>query len=229
VTYGVAAEQLTFCAADIESEGLEGIAFAVREEPRDDLDLEGGMRRLRCKMIGEHAIWPSLAAVAVGRLEGLTWNEIERGLQALGPGPRLVPRQGRDGVLILDDSYNASPASGHAALDALEQLGGRKVAILGDMLELGAAAETGHLAVGRHCAKVADWLLAVGELSRGIVRGALEAGMRQERVSWVADGGQALEAMDALIQPGDVVLVKASRGIALEGLVRHLMGAQGDA
>jgi len=228
-TYGLAAEGLTFCAMDIESHGLKGIAFTVREEPRGDLGLDGSTKRLRCRMIGEHAIWPSLAAVAVARLEGLTWEEIERGLLALGPGPRLVPRQGRDGVLVLDDSYNASPVSGHAALDALAQLEGRKVAILGDMLELGAAEEAGHLEVGRHCAQVADRLLAVGELSRGIVRGALGAGMPQERISWVADGDQALAALDALVAPGDLVLVKASRGIALESLVRHLMGEQGDA
>jgi len=229
VTYGLEADELVFCASDIESQGLEGITFAVREERRADLGLEGGTRSLHCRMIGEHAIWPSLAAVAVGRLLGLNWEEIERGLLAVGPGPRLVPREARAGVLVLDDSYNASPASGHAALDALAQLEGRKVAILGDMLELGALEEAGHLAVGRQCAQAADRLLAVGERARAIVRGALEAGMPEENASWVADGDEALAALDALIESGDVVLVKASRGIALERLVRHLLGEQGDA
>ena len=222
VTIGLAPGRHTFTAGDIEGRGIEGIAFTVTAQGRDDLGLLPTTRRLRCAMIGEHAVWTALAALAVGQLRGLTWEEIEAGLASLGAGPRLVPKEGRDGMLILDDSYNSSPTSCHAALDALAPLHGRKVVVLGDMLELGAAEQSGHLEVGRHCAAVADVLLTVGERARGIAEGALSAGMAPERIVQAADRAEALDALEGLLAPNDLILIKASRGMALEALVDHL-------
>lgn len=212
----------TVSASQVTTLGLAGCEFtaSVRAEP--SLGLVGGERRVRTAMLGAHAVEPALFAIAVGLLAGLEWPEIDDGLRALGPGPRLVPRAGRGGTLILDDTYNSSPASCHAALDALGQLPGRHVVVLGDMLELGTVEQAGHLEVGRHCAAVADHLVTVGQRARGIAEGALEAGLAAARIATVANSDQALACLETLLMEGDVLLIKASRGMALEPIVAAL-------
>jgi UDP-N-acetylmuramoyl-tripeptide--D-alanyl-D-alanine ligase len=139
------------------------------------------------------------------------------------------------GVVIVDDTYNASPGSMRAALELLAGLPGRRIAVLGEMLELGELHDAGHREVGEAAAGLADLLVVVGGREGGgavgIAQGALAAGMPSPRVLPVADAEDALVTLAGWLAPGDVVLVKASRGIALErvvdGLVSHVGGDAG--
>jgi UDP-N-acetylmuramoyl-tripeptide--D-alanyl-D-alanine ligase len=134
------------------------------------------------------------------------------------------------GVTIVDDSYNASPGSVAAALELLAGLPGRRVAVLGEMLELGEDHESGHRRTGHVAATLADRLVVVGEGAGAIARGAAEAGMDRAAIDTVADRAGALDLLlRAILVPGDVVLVKASRGIGLDVLVDDLATALRDA
>jgi UDP-N-acetylmuramoyl-tripeptide--D-alanyl-D-alanine ligase len=125
-------------------------------------------------------------------------------------------------VTIVDDSYNASPRSVVAALELLAGLPGRRVAVLGEMLELGEASDEGHHVVGEAAARTVDTLVVVGSGALGIADGALEAGMDGARVLRVQDVDGARDALVPRLRDGDVVLVKASRGIGLDRLVDDL-------
>ncbi len=164
-----------------------------------------------------------LRAAAVGLIEGLTWQEIVDGLQAVGATQlRLVAVTGPEGSLILDDTYNASPESVIAALNLLNDLDGRHVAVLGDMLELGAYEEVGHRLVGRRARDVADLLITVGPLARMIAAEARDAGLAAEAVVELADSEQALLFLRRTIRRGDVVLLKGSRAVKLDRIVPAL-------
>ena len=132
----------------------------------------------------------------------------------------VVP--GWNGSTIIDDAYNAAPASTIAALDLLAEMPGRKVAVLGDMLELGSYAEEGHLRVGRRASQVADKLVAVGRLGRLIGEEAVRAGMAPGSVFFAMENGQVIDYLRGLLQRGDHVLVKGSRGLAMDEIVAGL-------
>ena len=117
-------------------------------------------------------------------------------------------------MTVVDDTYNASPRSVVAALDLLAGLPGRRVAVLGEMLELGEASDEGHRVVGEAAARTVDWLVVVGAGARGIAEGAAAAGLAERDIVRVPDAETALDALVPRLRDGDVVLVKASRGIA---------------
>jgi UDP-N-acetylmuramoyl-tripeptide--D-alanyl-D-alanine ligase len=110
-------------------------------------------------------------------------------------------------------------------LELLSGMPGRRIAVLGEMLELGGEAEAGHLRVGEGAADLADRLLAIGEGAAPIAAGARQAGMRDEDIATVADRAAALERLLTDLRPGDVALIKASRGIGLDQLVDELRSA----
>jgi UDP-N-acetylmuramoyl-tripeptide--D-alanyl-D-alanine ligase len=126
------------------------------------------------------------------------------------------------GVTIIDDAYNASPPSMTAALDMLAGLPGRRIAVLGEMLELGRGAAGGHRDVGVAAAATCDLLVVVGPGASGIAAGARGAGLDASRVLEVRDPETALDTLRARLRDGDVVLVKASRGVELDRLVEAL-------
>ena len=226
VTYGLGPEHMVG-ATDIVARGLAGIEFRVRlrEAPLgadDSLVALGDLppeRLLRTPMLGRPAAYSAVAAVAVGLVEGLSWDEIQEGLWAVGRGIRLVPLSGVRSTTLLDDTYNASPPSVEAALRVLATLPGRHVAVLGDMLELGAYEREGHLEVGRYAATVADLLLTVGERARQIAEGAIQGGLAADRITVLPDTESAIEALADVLCEGDVVLIKGSRGMAMEAIV----------
>ncbi len=201
-------------AGEIEGLGLEGIRFV--------LHYEGETVFVRVPLLGRHSVHTALRAAAVGLVENLSWQEIVGGLQGTQSQLRLVAVPGPRGSMILDDTYNAAPPSVIAALNLLEDLDGRKVAVLGDMLELGSYEEEGHRLVGARAAEVADLLIAVGERARWIAEEAVLAGMDPSHVERVEDAAAALELLRARIEPQDVVLIKASRGIQLDLIVDEL-------
>jgi UDP-N-acetylmuramoyl-tripeptide--D-alanyl-D-alanine ligase len=202
-------------ADEIVSEGLEGIRF--------DLHYRGEtFRRVRVSLLGRHSVHTALRAIAVGILEGLTWDEIFAGLRDPRAQLRLVAVPGLNGSIILDDTYNASPPSMLAALNLLAELEGRKIAVLGDMLELGAYEVEGHRLVGGRAGTVVDLLITVGPRARIIAREAMAVGLPADRV-WVCDSNaEAIEILRRILKPGDVVLVKGSRGLRMEEIVNAL-------
>ena len=135
---------------------------------------------------------------------------------------RLVAVPGPNGSTILDDTYNASPASTIAALNLLEDLGGRKIAVLGDMLELGSYTEEGHRKVGLRAIDVADILVTVGKLGAMIGEEARRNGMPADRVRICASNEEAIQFLMDVILAGDMLLVKGSRGLHMEEIVAAL-------
>ncbi len=204
-------------ADDVESAGADGMRFVLR--------LPGGTRRSAATpALGRHGVHNGLAAAAVGLAAGCTPDEIVAGLAAgwSAPHPDRLIRAGQ--VTILDDSYNASPATVRAALDLLASLPAtRRVAVLGEMLELGDEHEAGHRDVGRAAAGVAELLVVVGDGAAALAEAAVEAGLAADRVLRAPDADAALDTLRPRIRSGDAVLVKASRGIALDGLVDRLV------
>lgn len=223
VTYGLDP------AADVAAEavtgrGIQGMTFdLVARAPRP--------ARLRVEIgaLGQHSVQNALAAGAAGLAAGLADEQIAAGLAL--PWHRASPHRGTvldaPGLTILDDTYNASPPAMVAALEVLATLPGRPVAVLGEMRELGPGHEEGHRAVGAAAAGVAAELVVVGAAAAGIAAGAVAAGLDARRVHAVADREEAVDLLRTLLRPGDAVLVKASRGAALETLVDALRAGVG--
>ncbi len=173
-------------------------------------------------MLGQHSVHTALRAAAVGLVEGLSWEEILTGLQQTHAQLRLVAVPGPGGSILLDDTYNASPDSTIAALNLLAELEGRRLAVLGDMLELGSYEEAGHRMVGARAAAVADELWTVGPRARWIAEEATRAGLPAGHVVQVESAAQAIEALRGHIGAGDVILVKGSRGMRMDQIVDEL-------
>jgi UDP-N-acetylmuramoyl-tripeptide--D-alanyl-D-alanine ligase len=205
-------------ADGIRSYGLEGLR--LRFHFRDQV------LHAHLPLLGRHSVYGGLAAAAVGVSLGLAWDEIISGLQDPSAQVRLMVVPGLHGTTILDDTYNASPASTVAALNLLEEMDGRKVAVLGGMLELGAYEAEGHRLVGRRAAEVVSVLVAVGKLAQLVAEEALAVGMPAGAVHIAAGNDQALQVLQEILVEGDFVLVKGSRGMAMEGIVAGL--ARGD-
>jgi len=211
--YGLRAE-CDVWADGVVSQGLEGVRFRLHHG--------GEVLHVRTPLLGRHSVHAALAAATVGLAEGESWDEIVAGLQEIPEHLRLVALPGPQGSILLDDTYNASPASTIAALNLLEELPGRKIAVLGDMLELGDFEEEGHRKVGRRALEV-DLLITVGRLGRIIGREALAWGMDEAQVLMVNDNQGAITHLRRLIERDDVILVKGSRGMAMEEIVDALV------
>jgi UDP-N-acetylmuramoyl-tripeptide--D-alanyl-D-alanine ligase len=211
--YGLSPEA-DLWADHIEGLGLEGIRFR----------LHYGDETLHVKipLLGRHSVHTALRATAVGLVEGLSWQEVVEGLREPSAQLRLVAVPGPAGATILDDTYNASPASTIAALNLLEELDGRKIAILGDMLELGNYEQEGHKKVGMRALDVADVLITVGQRGAIIGRTALRWGMPADRVHIFEENAAAIALLQELVTGDDVVLVKGSRAMQMEEIVNAL-------
>jgi len=172
-------------------------------------------------MLGRHSVHTALAAAAVGLVEGQSWEEIIDGLRGAAQ-LRLLVVPGLQRATILDDTYNASPTSNIAALNLLEELDGRKIAVLGDMLELGSQEEEGHRKVGRRALDVVAVLITVGERGRLIAEEALACGMDAEKVFVIENNEKAIVCLREIIAPGDIILVKGSRGMKMEEIVEAM-------
>jgi UDP-N-acetylmuramoyl-tripeptide--D-alanyl-D-alanine ligase len=207
-------------AEDIVSAGLDGMRFTLRLPPARG----GRPTRLPARIpgLGKLSVHNALAGAAVGHAAGMEpavivhalaggWSAAHRG---------QVIRLGR--VTLIDDSYNASPPSVTAALDLLAGLPGRRVAVLGEMLELGKGSASGHREVGTAAAATCDLLVVVGAGAAGIAASAKAAGLDASRVLEARDREAALDLLRVRLRDGDVVLVKASRGVELDLLVDAL-------
>lgn len=200
----------------VEARGLEGISFVAHAS--------GTTRHLKLPIAGTHFVYAALAALAVALKEGVAIDDV---VAALGRAPetqRLRQIVLPCGATLLDDTYNASPAATVAALELLASLSGRRIAVLGDMFELGDFAEEGHRSVGRYAvASGIDLLIVVGELASFIGDEARQTGLPEGRIRAVRDTTSAVDAIaDLSIGAGDYVLIKGSHGMHMEEIVRCL-------
>lgn len=178
--------------------------------------------------IGEHALLPALAGAAVGQALGKPVEEIVKALKEYEPPiGRMHLLRGIKNSLIIDDTYNSSPAAAVAALDALRLVGThamtRKVAALSDMLELGKHSSAEHRKVGAHAARTCDLLFTVGLRARDIAQGALDAGMSDTAIFQFEDAGRAGKELQNLLREHDIVLVKGSQSMRMEHIVEEIM------
>ncbi len=212
-------------ADQIESEGLEGIRFRFhhRQETGKDEALH-----VHLPLLGRHAVHTALRAAAVGLVCGMGWEDIIHGLRDVSAQLRIEVAPGWNGSTLIDDTYNASPPSTLAALNLLADLGGRggytgrRVAVLGDMLELGSFAESGHRMVGARAADVVHMLVTIGPLSAWIGQEALASGLPADQLHHVDSASEALPLLRTLIHAGDYVLIKGSRAMGMEDLAAGL-------
>ncbi|HSO27586.1 MAG TPA: UDP-N-acetylmuramoyl-tripeptide--D-alanyl-D-alanine ligase [Anaerolineales bacterium] len=211
--YGLSPEA-DLWADNVEGLGLEGIRLR--------LHYRNEIIHMRVPLIGRHSVHTVLRAAAVGLVEGLTWQEIVNGLRSEHTQLRLVAVRSDSGALILDDTYNASPESTLAALNLLDELEGRKVAVLGDMLELGAYEVQGHEMVGMRAAQVADVLVTVGQRAVVIALAARQGGLAPQAIYEVAESDEAIQLLHRLLRSRDIVLVKGSRGMQMDRIVTAL-------
>ncbi|MBU1102327.1 UDP-N-acetylmuramoyl-tripeptide--D-alanyl-D-alanine ligase [Patescibacteria group bacterium] len=176
------------------------------------------------KILGEHQICPILAAIAVGLTFKMNLVEISKALQdyRLPPG-RLRLFGAIKNSWVIDDTYNSSPSSALAALEVLFKTKGRKIAALGDMLELGAFTEEAHRQVGAKAAKCVDLLLIVGERSIFVADQAEKEGMAEDKILHFASSEEAARILQDLMREGDVVLVKGSQSMRMEKIVKEIM------
>jgi UDP-N-acetylmuramoyl-tripeptide--D-alanyl-D-alanine ligase len=215
LTYGFAGGS-DVGAVDVASAGAAGMRFTLRTS--------AGRRTVATPVLGRHGVHNALAAAAAGLAAGLDLDEIVAGLADGWSAPHRDTLVQAGEITILDDSYNASPASVVAALDLLATLPARRrVAVLGEMLELGDASTAGHRAVGSAAAGIAGLIVAVGPGAADLADAAATDAPTGTRVLRADDAAEALELLRPRLRAGDVVLVKGSRGIGLERVVEGLV------
>ncbi|MCX6078754.1 MAG: UDP-N-acetylmuramoyl-tripeptide--D-alanyl-D-alanine ligase [Chloroflexi bacterium] len=211
--YGMSPEA-DLWADEVDSNGLEGIRLRIH--------YKNETLHLRVPMIGRHSVETVLRAASVGLVEGLTWDEIIHGLQESQAQLRLSAVRAESGALIIDDTYNASPESTLAALNLLEDLNGRKIAVLGDMLELGQYEREGHEKVGLRAAQVADVLVTMGQRAHMIAKAAHKGGLDKYSILEYEDVAEVVDWLKRNLTADDVVLVKGSRGLRMERIIAAL-------
>jgi UDP-N-acetylmuramoyl-tripeptide--D-alanyl-D-alanine ligase len=205
---------------DVSAESWRGTGFGMRFSLR----VGGRTVDVALPLAGPHFVLNFLAAAGAAHALGIAPEAMAEAATRVVPARHRgeVVRLG-DGVVLLDDCYNSSPDALEAAVTALSLVPGqRRVAVLGDMLELGATGPALHREAGKKLAGKVDVVIGVGELAKELLGGAREAGMANESVHHFADANEAAVGVESLISPRDAVLVKASRGVRLETVVNAL-------
>lgn len=172
--------------------------------------------------VGKHNIYNAMASILVGLSLEIDLKDIKEGLKNFKPSKMRLDIIKKDNITIINDAYNASPDSMKAALDILGRYEKRKVAILGDMFEMGEHAEYGHRLVGKYAMENVDILISIGENSKFISDEAIKLGLNSCNVYHFNNKEIAIEKLSDIINKDDVVLVKASRGMQLENIVQYL-------
>jgi UDP-N-acetylmuramoyl-tripeptide--D-alanyl-D-alanine ligase len=173
--------------------------------------------------VGKHNVYNALAAIAVGLEMGLNAEDIRTGLSNFTASPMRLHIEAMGDYIIINDAYNASPMSMSAAIDTLIEVAShRKVAILGDMLELGDIAVAAHRQIGEKLAQChIDIVVTVGELASNIAKAAHEQGLAMAIPC--SSHEEAQEALKNILKSGDTVLIKGSRGMKMENMVKMFL------
>jgi UDP-N-acetylmuramoyl-tripeptide--D-alanyl-D-alanine ligase len=206
-------------AENVRPKGFEGIELTLR------VGAEKSEVALSC--FGRHNVMNALAAAGAAHAFGAPIATIARGLETFQPAAMRSRVLNIFGITVIDDTYNANPRGMDAALSALAELAGqgRKIAVLGDMFELGDESAAAHRRLGRHAAKIGlDRLILLGEQAPLVAEGAREEMMRAESITIARDATEVVEDLRRVSTRGDVILVKGSRGMRLERIVRGLKG-----
>lgn len=212
-------------ACEIENRGRQGQTFILR--------LPGERLLVRLKALGMHNVANALAAAAAAKALDVPPDVIQRGLEQFTPCDKRFNLEELDGIVLIDDSYNANPASMRAALATLGDIREecRAIAVLGEMLELGASAEAAHREVGRLAAVCVERIYVMGQMAETMAAGAREGGLSAGEVIVAGSHEEILADLRVTLAPGDFILVKGSRGMAMErvaeGIRRHFAGADG--
>jgi UDP-N-acetylmuramoyl-tripeptide--D-alanyl-D-alanine ligase len=223
VPFGTAMGAVAVGARDIVDGGLEGTEFRLVVERHDDVPI-------RLAVPGRHNVTNALAAAAVAHALGVGVEAVRSGLEAFQPpGMRMEVTQLPTGVTVLNDAYNANPASMAAALRTLAaSRGRRRIAALGEMRELGTEAARAHRELGVAAAEArVDALFVLGPHAADVRAGAEGAGLAAERIVVADDHATLGAALVAFCRAGDLVLLKGSRGAAMEEVLRHLQAGGG--
>ena len=211
ITYGLGADN-DVRAENVRNLGTDGIELTIRHA--------GGAFEARIPAFGSHMVYAALAGAAVGLALGLSEAQIAAGIagyRTVGDRARVIEA---GEITVISDCYNANPNSARAALDSLASLQGRRVCILGDMLELGAETAKLHADIGAYAAKLGvEEIIGCGALARHIVEGARAA---DGEATYFPDKERLIAALPGRIRPGDRVLVKASHSMAFEDIVKAL-------
>lgn len=225
------AQVITFGQGEKNIIGASGIVFNYQDNiPQGlsfKLNYDGKNIPIRLRnILAVHQVNAALAAVGVGIIFKMNLVEIGSALETLkSPSGRMNLLEGKNGIFLIDDTYNASPVSTVAAIDVLSKLNAkRKIAILGDMLELGDLSEGGHEEVGRKIfdCKI-DMFIAVGSRMKRAVEELVALGYPQESIMHFDDPMQAIEKISNLFIEGDFVLIKGSQGMRMEKIVEKLL------
>jgi UDP-N-acetylmuramoyl-tripeptide--D-alanyl-D-alanine ligase len=211
--YGLSPEA-TLWADNVVGLGLEGIRFR--------LHYRSETLHVKIPVIGRHSVHTALRAAAVGLVDDMNWQEILEGLSQGHTQLRLAAVRSQNGALLLDDTYNASPESMLAALNLLDELDGRKVAVLGDMLELGPYERGGHEMVGLRAAQVVSVLLTLGQRAHMIADAARRAGMKKNSILEFDEFDSLVDWLTNNLTPNDAVLIKGSHGLRMDRITTLL-------
>jgi UDP-N-acetylmuramoyl-tripeptide--D-alanyl-D-alanine ligase len=213
IKFGMSTSNDVF-ATEVKSKGLLGSAC--------DIHIKDKIFSAHIPLPGEHMVQNALAGAAVGTLLNMNWEEIAQGIE------KVQTLSGRNNIIvhekwtIIDDCYNANPVSMKAAIDLLNIANTNKVAILGDMFELGSRSEELHKEVGAYVASgKVDVLVCVGKLSSNMYDGA--AGIFKGKLVYFETRDELIEALPTIVKENDTILVKASHGMEFENVVKALL------
>ena len=206
----------SFILSGIQDHGEEGIEFTI--------EYKNEMQHFSLKIPGRHNAYNGVLAVAAGVSCGISMKQAAEGLLKMEITDKRLSIKGKNGMKIIDDTYNASPDSMRAAIDVLIATKGfRKLAILADMFELGTGSDHFHLEIGRYAADQAvDLVIAVGKNARFIAEGAMTK-LGKNNVFYYETKELLLRDIGSMISSGDVILVKGSRGMAMDQVVKKIM------
>jgi len=222
MTFGIQADA-DVTASHITHEGEKGTIFKLL--------MEGASREILLPVLGFHNVSNALAAAAASSAAGLSFDAICQGLMAFRPvGGRMEVYRLKNGGTLIDDTYNANPASVAVALRTLQGLKGecRSTVILGDMLELGSEAEKYHEEIGRSLADTGvNKVYLRGDFARVTAKGAMKRGMKSDQVLIDLSTEETVAHLKACLKTGDWVLVKGSRKMKMEEIVQAIVSAIG--
>ncbi len=220
VTYGVKSAA-AFRVEQLQDLGLEGTAFTVHHGRRD--------LNLVLPLLGQHNVANAVAAVALGVVHEVAWEQIREAISEMKPEKmRGQVIKFREGFAAIDDSYNSNPRALSEMIRFLGKLRGyqRKILVAGEMLELGPEGAELHRNCGREAARAGlELILGVQGQAREILEGALEGGMDRSRLKFARDAVQAGDLLARALKKGDIVLIKGSRGVKLEQTLNTLRAA----
>ena len=213
----------------VEGADVKGAAYGIFFQDNAPAGIEFEAESLHVKIpnaLGEHQALAALAAIAVGKVFDIKSEDAARALSLYSSPPgRLKLIKGIKETLILDDTYNSSPKAAQAALETLAEIPAkRKIAVLGDMLELGKHTITAHREIGEMAAgKKIDLLITVGVRAKFFAEGAVKAGFSKKQILSFGDSPEAARELEKIIEQGDLILIKGSQGMRMEKITEALM------